>query len=809
MVVQSSLANLASNTIIAAMRTGQNSVRTSIERLGTGLRINSAKDDPGGLVTSTKLATQFRGLDQAAANAQTGIGIAEVATEGVGKISDLLQQIRSSILAANALSSGSSARLAYQRDIQEKVDEINTIASETKYQNKNLLDGTFSAQTDFSAGSRGFGGSVAFGADASVLTKGKASLNIYQIQVGTETIKSGSDLLFNTGIRYATDISVSFGQLAKGGSAAVTADNLNKLTFNRVSLQNNGQIKFNGLLADGTTNFAGTFDIEASSDLDSLISAIQSKIDIAETVNGVEGTNSGETTVGYNTSTGRLEFANSQTGAISQFAINFTVKNAASSVQTSFGSERIGAFANEFLTTTGSGAKIGNSVSAITGSTFASGNYDIEVSNVQAASNRIVESSMGFFTNVSLSTPVASATNLSSAFINGVSLANGDVITFGGSDPDGTTFSVAFTVSDAAGSEDYRDGRAATFGDLLNGLNNRDRTDTGYGFNQATATLTAGGALRLEDDVANTSSSNFNFYITNIRTVDDGMGGFTIELENSDTFDANTITEGNRETATMSIAGGPSQTVKAGDVVTLEGGNSIGENEPTPYVTFRAGNNLQEGTDKLTITENIYEGTLNDGPKVQFRNGQQNVVFTANPSDGRSAFQQIKINFDDVLNITNSIQEGAERFVLSSTGRDLNFQLGVTDEKILVIPDLRSANLGLDEEQNLEAIDVSTTTGALEALDIVDSALNQTSDVLGRIGSFTSRLQDVVSHLDFTSYILQNSYDQITGVDVAQETTDYTLNSIFMEARASLLIQANTLQKNVFSILYGLNTTTR
>lgn len=804
MVLQGSLVNLTSSGIFTSLRSAENNVRTSFERLGTGLRINSAKDDPGGLLVSNRLASQFRGLEQVSTNAQRGINIAEVATQAVTEVNDLLQEIRTAVLAAQNPSSTTNARLANQREIQEKLDEINTVASETRFQNKNLLDGTFASSSTFRTGQGNFGGKISFGAGSTNLSSGSNSLNIALVQEGTETLKAGDDLSFNTGIRFATDIAVSIGQLARGSNAAGTSDLLTSTTFNQVSLQSGGAIRFNGTLANGINKFAGTFEIENDSDVNDLISSIQSAIDIAEAAQGINGTGNNETNVSLNTVTGRVEFGNSNAGDISQFNINFLIDDSSGVQQTSFGSTRDQNINNQFIDASTTGARVGNSISAITGSTFASGEYEIAISDVVQAQNRVVESSLGFFNSISLITPVTSATNLSDGFINGVSLANGDVLTFGGSDPDGTTFSVAFTVSDSATSEEFRDGRVATFGDLVNGLNNRDRSDVGFGFNGATATLTASGTIQLEDDLAATSSTNFNFFVTNIRTIDDGQGGFIIEFENSETFEASATTEGNKASASISIAGGPVQTVNPGDVVTLQGGNAVEENEPTPSLTLRVGNDLEEGSDKFVVTENIYEGRLGDGPAVQFRNGQQNVIFTENPSNGSGAFQQVKIDFDDVLNVTNTIAQGAQRFELSSTNRELNFQLGEENERGLVIPDLRPNNLGLSEEQNLTTIDVTTASGAEEALDIVDRAIEQTNDVLSRLGSFTNRLQSTSEHLDFTSFILENTFNQITSANVAEETTNLALNSIFLEARTSLLIQANTLQQNVFEILYGL-----
>ncbi len=804
MVIQGSVVNLSSNRIIQSLERSQNMLKSNLERLGTGLRIRGAKDDPGGLIISNRLASQFRGLDQASVNAQRGINIATVASEGVNKITSLLQDIRSNVVAAQN-TNNSNEHNSYQRQIQEKLEEINTIASETKYQNTRLLDGTYSSKSQLRPGTKPFGGKISFGPDSSVLSQGPAFLNITKIQEGREIIKTGGDKTINTGIRMGTDIAVSFGQLALGSDPAEASDTLHGLSFNRVSLQNQGSIVFSGTLANGKTNFGGSLSIASSTTINDLITKIQGKIDNAENSIGIDGSDKQETNVRYNNSSGRVEFYNSEEGAISQFNLNFTVKDAGDTKQSSFGVLRTQHVENEMISSTSLGGKIGNSISAITGSTFSSGEYEIQVNDLLSPANREIQTEVGFFKNVSLTNPVSLNTRLKNTFVDGVSLAEGDVITFNGMEVDGSTFKTAFTVNNSAGSEDYREGRVSNFGDLINGLNNRNRANPAFGFNQSTASLNPDGTLSLQDDIANTSSTNLSFYITNIRT--EGSGDdISIVFENSQTFDSEVITAGNPEQASFSVENGPQVTASAGEVITLQGGNVVEEGIPTPELTFRVSNNLTEGNDRLVVTEELYEGSLNDGPAVQFRNGQKNVIFTSGSQRDSASYQQIQLDFDNVLDITSTIRQGSEKFVLSSATRELNFQVGEgpRSTKPLFIPDLRTHNLGLDEENTLEDINVTTLSGANKALEIVDQAIEEISLVEGRLTSFTNRLQETTQHLDFTSFIIEDSYNQITNVDIAQETTDMLMNSIYLETRAALLMQANTLNEKVFEILYGL-----
>ncbi len=124
----------------------QSEVATSIQRLSTGLRINSAKDDAAGLAISERMTTQIRGLNQAARNSNDGISLSQVAEGALGQTGDLLQRMRElAIQSANGTNS-SSDRAALQAEVDQLKQEINRVASTTEFNGLKLLDGSFTAQ---------------------------------------------------------------------------------------------------------------------------------------------------------------------------------------------------------------------------------------------------------------------------------------------------------------------------------------------------------------------------------------------------------------------------------------------------------------------------------------------------------------------------------------------------------------------------------------------------------------------------------------------------------------------------------------
>jgi len=125
----------------------QNALATSLQRLSTGLRINSAKDDAAGLAISERMTSQIRGLNQASRNANDGVSLAQTAEGALGQTGDLLQRMRElSIQSANGTNSASD-RAALQSEVDQLKQEINRVASTTEFNGLKLLDGNFTAQT--------------------------------------------------------------------------------------------------------------------------------------------------------------------------------------------------------------------------------------------------------------------------------------------------------------------------------------------------------------------------------------------------------------------------------------------------------------------------------------------------------------------------------------------------------------------------------------------------------------------------------------------------------------------------------------
>ncbi|MDY1033938.1 flagellin [Stenotrophomonas sp. CFBP8980] len=128
------------------LSTSGNSLATSIQRLSSGLRINSAKDDAAGLAISERFTTQIRGINQAARNANDGISLAQTAEGALGEIGNNLQRIRELAVQARNATNSDSDRQALNAEVQLLKAEIQRVAEQTNFNGTNLLDGSFTNQ---------------------------------------------------------------------------------------------------------------------------------------------------------------------------------------------------------------------------------------------------------------------------------------------------------------------------------------------------------------------------------------------------------------------------------------------------------------------------------------------------------------------------------------------------------------------------------------------------------------------------------------------------------------------------------------
>ena len=165
------------------LATSQSTLATSLQRLSSGLRINSAKDDAAGLAISDRFTTQIRGLNQAVRNASDGISLSQTAESALGELTNNLQRIREiAVQSANA-SNSASDRAALDQEVQQRLAEVERIGTQTSFNGQKVLDGTFGTAT-FQVGAN-VGETITVN-----LSNGVKASQIGQIATGTSSVEA-------------------------------------------------------------------------------------------------------------------------------------------------------------------------------------------------------------------------------------------------------------------------------------------------------------------------------------------------------------------------------------------------------------------------------------------------------------------------------------------------------------------------------------------------------------------------------------------------------------------------------------------
>jgi flagellin len=174
-----------------------------MQRLSSGLRVNSAKDDAAGLAIAERMSATTKGLAVAARNANDGISLAQTAEGALGKVGDMLQRARELAVQASNATNSDSDRKAMQAEVTQLTAEIDRVAKTTSFNGKKLLDGSFSGAV-FQVGSSA-GDNITVGAVTNASAAGLVG----------QDVKFGSVTMTNTTVAKVTTTTMATA-LAKG-----------------------------------------------------------------------------------------------------------------------------------------------------------------------------------------------------------------------------------------------------------------------------------------------------------------------------------------------------------------------------------------------------------------------------------------------------------------------------------------------------------------------------------------------------------------------------------------------------------------
>ncbi len=282
--------NVSSLNAQRQLNRSQVNLQTAMERLSSGLRINSAKDDAAGLAIADRMTAQVMGLNQAVRNANDGISVSQVAEGALQESTNILQRMRElSVQSANDTNSGTD-RANLQKEVSQLQQELNRIAETTRFNGKAILDGTFTAQKFHVGAFAGENIQVTIGnarsthmGNNTVTTNGSATAAVTPavatFALATSKVQLTENLTITGSIGTAT-LDIAAGDTAKAvadaanaitSSTGVTASAITQATLSSISAA--GTVSFN-LYGSNSTAVAVSANVASPNDLTTLSDAI-------------------------------------------------------------------------------------------------------------------------------------------------------------------------------------------------------------------------------------------------------------------------------------------------------------------------------------------------------------------------------------------------------------------------------------------------------------------------------------------------------------------------------------------------------
>lgn len=216
------------------LQKSQAALGSAIERLSSGMRINSAKDDAAGQAIANRMTAQVKGLQQAARNANDGISIAQTTEGALNEINNNLQRIRE--LAVQAYNGTNSADdlTSINNEVKARLDEINRVATKTEFNGTKVLDGSTSSGIVIQVGSRDADTITIKGTDAQVntLLSGTSAVNSGGLVISGSALTTGALAEIDAAINKVDGMRSDLGAIQNRFQSTVT--NLNN-TVNNLS----------------------------------------------------------------------------------------------------------------------------------------------------------------------------------------------------------------------------------------------------------------------------------------------------------------------------------------------------------------------------------------------------------------------------------------------------------------------------------------------------------------------------------------------------------------------------------------------
>ncbi len=818
--------NIASLNAQRNLNKAQSANDTSLQRLSSGLRINSAKDDAAGMAISTRFDSQIRGLNVAVRNAGDGMSLAQTAEGGLDSITSNLQRLRElAVQSANATNSDVD-RQSLNEEAQQLKDEIKRVSEETNFNGVKLLNGDFK-DANFQVGANsGETIKVSIG-KATVDSLGVSSTGGVSSQ-GTDAALASGDLIIN-GVkvgasRAADDTASTHNQAASAISKAAAINRVSGETGVTavVDVNDVGGSAMAASAQSGTVTLNGTeISIDTTGDEATSRASVVAAINAKAEQTGIMAVDSGDNATG----------------------VTLVAKDGRN-IQLSFGGNLDAA--NTGLAAAGTYEGGFTLVAEKGGEINISGSANLANSGLAAGSYKVGEAATTSKAQVANAAAGAVITGTAATVADyGTTAATFDLSVNGGAAATITLNANYATDGDAldnirADLQAAIDGSSIGAGAVTVGLDSSNRftftsTATGETAELEITNATNTGALGISDTSATGADAGFD----NLDAGDLVINGSQIGAAKAsdDTASYDDAATSSKQASGIAVAAAINRASgETGVTATVNATKVEGTSTTAGTADHQAALWLNGVEVSLTVQGDAEENRISAIDAINAKSGQTGVVATDNgegitltAADGRN----IVAAFDTKETDNGGTAAALANFGLSSdiASSDITAAGGTKADADAVASTTYStvtlssagamkieagsngttalAGLGLEtgtyggaaSGQYLKDVDISTVAGANKALESVDNALKQVNSARAQLGAIQNRFDATISNLQSSSENLSAANSRIRDADFAAETAEMSRTQVLQQAGISILAQANGRGQQVLSLL--------
>lgn len=756
------------------------------ERLSSGLRVNSAKDDAAGLAIATRMTSQVRGLDQAVRNANDGVSLIQTAEGALQESTNILQRMRElAVQSSNGIYSDSD-RKTLDAENKQLIAELDRISKTTSFNGRNLLDGTLGS-VDLQVGASS-GQTISFkisAMDSKNLGLGSTTADVSGDRITTGAsadIGQGNVVINGIGLKAVTNLgSTTLTETQLKDVLDDINENVEGVTasgFNIVEAQAAGDGLIGATAGNSITITLGSIDGGQSVAYE--ITNTTSMQNMVDQINEKAG---GALTASLNTN-GRLVLSNTTGGTIT-IAENGTAAGATGITAGTYnGSIGLKSDSGEAITVTtgangtdadlallgfrrteGAGEVLGNSL-ASAAQNGALANNDLKINGVDIG---IVAANAGLQAKVDAINAKSDTTGVTASVMARDSYATNTSKNYQELTQSGTlAFATADTLLVNGVTVTLTGSAVMTAAEIAEDLNAASAS-TGV-----RAFVAENGTLRLA------SEGNI--------TLSDGTGGAVADFGTLTALDGTTAATGVTEAATTLVGEAGSININGTAVALTDLGNKD---------TIVA--NLNSSSAVTGVTASIDKNgelQLQSNSTISIKYGQTNGFATAFamgitiPSNGVANNTQ-----DDVLTVDPRIK------LDSANDTPISVEVTTTGATNTGLLNQNTSLASTVTGSAISNLSIATKAGATEALKSIDTALDTINDTRSQLGSINNRLDFTVSNLTSISEKTTAARSRIIDADFAQETANLSRSTVLQQAATAMLAQANQRPQNVLSLL--------